>query len=742
MVDKRGSIETMTVTDLTERVERLEAELEWTRDLGRRVALLEKRPDTRLPVHADVARRVTTRPRPAPSPVAASGARIGHDSSAFAPAPAPAKAAAAQRSISLEDLLGGRVLAWVGGLAVLAAVVFFCNLAISHGWLGEAARTAIAGTASLALGAFGVWLHERRGRTDAALTCVGTAAAAAFVTVAVASRAYELVPAAVGAGMALAVGATTTALALRWRSQTIGALGLIGGLASPLLAGADFDAGTIAVLAVATAAATVVSARMRWAWLGTAAILLPAVQWSVYVVDDAGTIGALATLCVFGVLGSVAAVGHDLRRNAGRLRASSAFLLAIHALILAAAGWYGLEQAAGHGLADAWLVALAVGHLGLGLLLRRRIQGADDLALLAFAIGTLLADVALARLMDGAPAALGWTATATALGFATLARRGAQIRGSRLVGVLRPGDAVAARAGLGGHLALALALVVITPGGPSNGELTIDGAGMLLGLAATCLASARILGRERRKWQMALDALAIAAVAWLAGDAVHGPALALVWAVEAVALIGIARRTNDEVAGVGALALLSLAAGHALFFEATPAALSAGVSDLAGAAVALGAVLGVVVILARGGVGEHLEELLGGRSHVRPAFAATAGVLALYLASIALVTAIVATGDAGASAALDLPARQLAQVALSALWAIVGVGVLVAGLRGDHAPLRRGALALLVVTIAKVFVFDTAQLDGVERAGSFLALGLLLLSGAFAWQRARPRLEA
>lgn len=738
----------MTVSDLTERVERLEAELEWTRSLGRRVALLEKGPELPQPVPADVALRIPA-PMPAPRPMVASPAESYFSASALAnakatakaKAKAEAKAAPKQRNVSLEDLLGGRVLAWVGGLAVLAAVVFFCNLAISRGWLGEAARTTIAGTASLALGALGVWLHARRGRTDAALACVGTAAAAAFVTVAVASRSYELVPAAVGAGMALAVGATTTALALHWRSQIIGAIGLIGGLASPLLAGADFDGGTIAVLAVATGAATVAASRMRWAWLGTAAILLPALQWSVYVVDGASAVGALATLCAFGVLGGVAAVGHDLRRDGGRLRGSSAFLLTIQALILAAVGWYGLEQASGHALADAWLVSLAVGHLGLGLVLRRRLRGADDLALLAFAIGTLLANVALARLTDGAPAALGWTSTAAVLGFAALAHRAARVRGSRAAGILRPGDAVAAQTGLGAHLALALTLVVFAPGGSPDGALTLDGGAMLLALAAACLASARILGRERREWQMALDALAIALVAWLAADATHGPALVLVWAVEAVALVGIARRTNDEVAGAGALSLLALAAGHALLLDVPPDALSGGGVDLADAVVALGAVLGVTVIVARGGIDERLEGILGGRSKLRAAFAGTAAVLALYLASVALVTAIVSTGDAGASAALDLPARQLAQVALSALWAVVGVAVLIVGLRGDRAPLRQGALALLVVTIAKVFVFDTAQLDGVERAGSFLALGLLLLSGAFAWQRARPRVE-
>ena len=57
----------------------------------------------------------------------------------------------------------------------------------------------------------------------------------------------------------------------------------------------------------------------------------------------------------------------------------------------------------------------------------------------------------------------------------------------------------------------------------------------------------------------------------------------------------------------------------------------------------------------------------------------------------------------------------------------------------DDVLLRRAALVLLAVTAAKVFVFDLASLTSLYRAASFVALGLLLLAGAFAWQRIRPR---
>ena len=79
------------------------------------------------------------------------------------------------------------------------------------------------------------------------------------------------------------------------------------------------------------------------------------------------------------------------------------------------------------------------------------------------------------------------------------------------------------------------------------------------------------------------------------------------------------------------------------------------------------------------------------------------------------------------------------QTGLSVLWAATGFATLVAGLTRDVAPLRHAALTLLAITAGKVFVYDLASLDSIARVGSLVGLGLLLLAGAFAWQRVRPR---
>ncbi len=109
-----------------------------------------------------------------------------------------------------------------------------------------------------------------------------------------------------------------------------------------------------------------------------------------------------------------------------------------------------------------------------------------------------------------------------------------------------------------------------------------------------------------------------------------------------------------------------------------------------------------------------------------------------HLASLAIITAFQPAAGTESVIVLDLGVRQQGQVLLSALWGVVGVAALVAGLRRNIAVLRTGALALLMATVAKVFFYDLSTLTSIYRVVSFLVLGGLLLAGAFAYQRLRP----
>lgn len=66
----------------------------------------------------------------------------------------------------------------------------------------------------------------------------------------------------------------------------------------------------------------------------------------------------------------------------------------------------------------------------------------------------------------------------------------------------------------------------------------------------------------------------------------------------------------------------------------------------------------------------------------------------------------------------------------SAVWGLFGFGLLVYGAARRSNDLRSAGLGVLILTLAKIFLFDMARLDGVVRAGSFLAVGALLLAAA------------
>lgn len=861
-----------------ERVEILEWHL---RGLAARVELLERPQVAGSAVRATPGARVSARNADAPRLVE----RESPTPAAPGQPPTEPESATPFAWAGFEDLLGGRVLAWVGGFTVLMGVVLLFALAVSQGWIGETARTLLATGGSLLLLATGVFLHERRGRTDAARAAVATAVAALFATVTVAAQVYELVDGLTAYGLAAAIGAGGTWLALRWDARGIAALGILGAVGAPLLVGAPDDLGTLALLLVAVAAGTGVLLYRRWSWLGVAVIGLGAVQWVPGVLATNSLGAALLVLVAFGLLGSLTAVAFELRGAEADLRLPAAVLLTFQALVVTSTGWLSFgEQLLRPGLAEGWVAAVAGAHLLLGLVALARASGSRDLALLSLAIGVLLADLAFGLLASGPLLAVGWAASAVL--FAVVLRR-SDGHGH---------DAALANAGLGGHVALSLGHVLLGDASPLGllGD-PVDLAPALIalaGLAAGCFASARFTAVGHPGWRSLLDVLGLVVVAYSAALAFDGLALVGAWTIEGVLLVRIARTRADRVAEAGGLTHIAAGVAHVLLLDAPLRALVDGRAEVGGAllaialvvagclaarrsmaaplvfdrcegdcvlsfapaarrravataaldltaiglaaygaalaldgaplvavwalgALALAAVAGVAgppdrVIddqdiadgLATPGLDQHpgigelpgdIEEMDHGMSHLAWAALGLFGMAAVHVVSIEApplslysglahvgqasmaMAALIASALAGARllpewrrpalavaaaatlflmssllvsgfqpepeavGALELGARQQGQALLSALWATAGVAALVLGLKRDLRPVRVAGLVLLLITIAKVFAYDLAALTSFYRVASVVALGLLLLIGAYAWQRARPR---
>ncbi|TPK94220.1 MULTISPECIES: DUF2339 domain-containing protein [unclassified Mesorhizobium] len=142
-------------------------------------------------------------------------------------------------------------------------------------------------------------------------------------------------------------------------------------------------------------------------------------------------------------------------------------------------------------------------------------------------------------------------------------------------------------------------------------------------------------------------------------------------------------------------------------------------------------------------------------AYLLPAIAA--GALALYVrdkrprwyaAMLALIAALLAFAYAtlsvrrlfkGEFIALWSGLGQLETYTYSALWLVIGVALLTAGVWLKSQVLRIASAVLIAVAVVKVFLFDMSELEGVLRALSFIGLGAVLIGIGLFYQRLLTR---
>ena len=624
-----------------------------------------------------------------------------------------------ERRPGVEDFLGGRVLGWAGAVTVLLGVVLLVAVAIGRGWIDESTRIGLAFAGSAAMLAAGAWLYERRGRTQASLLITSTGLFAIYLTLTAGVQLYHLYSAPLALLEAGFVGLVGTVLAVRWNSRTVAALSIGGALASPLLVAAEPSGFVTGFVLVTLACAVGVLTLRRWTPLAVGCFFLAAPQLLIWVgIAEPEPLALTVALAAYALVNAGAALGYELRAKGDELPASSTLLVLAGALVTAGAGYYGLRHG-GHGtLAEWWVAGLAAVHLGAGLWLRSTRVG-HAVALVTLGAGTVLADIAFGTIADGPVLAAGWAASAAALGL--VVRR-------------RPRDAELTRLALGGQLTLALGHVLLfdaSPVGLVHGVHDLPGA--LVGIASIGIAAFVVARLDGTNLALAAvyDIVAVAALAYGTDYALDGPALVAAWAGIGAALAGTIRR--DWLGLLASGGFVAMAGVHAFAYEAPLWSLGSGVDDLAGAAAALAAFAAGLVA-----IGRQLDRPSDG--HARTRLLGSAALVVLYLASVAVVT--VFQPSAGAvDPGFALGARAQGQVLLSALWAAAGALALVLGLRRDRIEVRIAGFALLALAFCKVIVFDLAALDSIYRVASCVALGLLLLGSAFAYQRMRPQVR-
>ena len=228
--------------------------------------------------------------------------------------------------------------------------------------------------------------------------------------------------------IAVAIAVVGLFTALRWRSQLIAALGLLGATLAPLAVAAQdglsvLGTSFVAFMAIATA---VVAVRERWdpllvlgavASLGQALAL--AMQAKYHNEAPADVVALAAIFSAIAVGTGIARQLRDRRCDLGRLPASCLFAGAIFGAGTLAR-LYGSPESRGLAL---MVVAVAFCLVAAALFRRQRDR---DLSALVGALGLVVGGIAFGELMSGSPLAFAWAGEAAVL--AWLSRRVREIR--------------------------------------------------------------------------------------------------------------------------------------------------------------------------------------------------------------------------------------------------------------------------------------------------------------------------
>lgn len=500
------------------------------------------------PAPTDVAAPSAPQPKTALPPAAARTARP--------PVPAARSAKRAASGRSIEEMIGARWTVIVGGLALALGGVFLVRYSIEQGWLGPAARIAFGALFAAALLFVGERLRRQelarglpRRPIDIPAVVTSAGATSAFATVYAAYALYGFLPPA-AAFLALGAVAVATLVAAVLHGPILGAIGILGAYAAPMLVSTDEpNPWALYLYLLAPTAAAFAVARLRnWPWLAAAA-------------------GVAAFL--WGGLGVASGLGAD---------ASVMLVYSATLLVLAAAMHSGGRLDPPGPTTPDWLSSGLIGLFALLAALCPAIDGFGAPAL--FAAGAMLAGLlALAGWAPGlAPVAAAGAALCglTALSFDDAALAAV----AEVTSLPDPGETARA-AGVSHFLAFAGAMgAVYFAGGAAAARQRPAQPAWWTGLIAAAAVAAPLVLLAIAYWQVSafepdlrfatIAVLIAAAFAYLAEDAARreasgaaSPAATAAWAVGAAAALGLAlAMAMREGALTVALAFLAMALGY------------------------------------------------------------------------------------------------------------------------------------------------------------------------------------
>jgi uncharacterized membrane protein len=614
-----------------------------------------------------------------------------------------------EQAESLESRIGGRWLLYIGMGTILVGASYFVKLAFDNEWVTPLMRVALGLLAGLLLVVAGP-VFRRRGYALYGQILAGGGIAILYISVFAAFNYYALIGSTPAFALMIAITAGAALLADREQSQALALMAVGGGFLTPFLvsSGRDAQVALFTYDAILVAGTAALARRRNWPALNAVSFALTVATVAVWA--DA-YYAADRWLTTYLFLTVYVAMFIYIRHESGRWGTMAATAVS-HLLILAPVLYhlFALALLFDHGgaLLTHLLVATAV-----GLSVNARGSAAPVRLVLWFAI--MLPFLGWATMHRGWDALLMCTVAVAVYAMHGAAQAIVVSREQRLGGF---DVALVYVAAVGLYLGFEVAL-------EHRAVALLPLAAVAIGAWHAALA-AWLRERVPGIWtHMVVLSAAFAAVA--VARQFDGPATPVGWAVIACGLLWLGRRDTISALRIAGSTLLFVAIAQLSTLLGEPAATSH-VLVANPRALATLFVLAVMFALARA---YRMDGAPPVTTRLRAGIILSAHLLALVLI----------TSEINAFWNVRTPDRSgvfAGEVMLSLSWAAYAVGLIVAGIRRRYAPVRYLAMAVLAVTILKVFTTDVAELGQEYRVLSAIGLGVLLLVASFLYQRFRP----
>ena len=276
-------------------------------------------------------------------------------------------------SFSLEQFMGVKLFAWLGGFALFLGSVFFVKLSIENNWIPPEVRVALGFLLGVGLVVGGVILSRKRYAVTAQTLCASGIVTLYAITFSCRSiYHFEFFGPLPTLGLMVLITTTAFLLAVRLEAKVVAILGILGGFLTPILlsTGQDNPLGLFAYISLLNCGLIAVALHRRWHFLvplGVAGTIAMEIGWAEKFLTNEKVFTAMVVCLVFDALFLAAfAVARRLKQTGPLLSLPAAALVLVSFLF---AGYFITETNAGLQparlftfvfLADACILALAL----------------------------------------------------------------------------------------------------------------------------------------------------------------------------------------------------------------------------------------------------------------------------------------------------------------------------------------------------------------------------------------------